>query len=83
MRKFLVVLMLSLMLPISARAEDTSFARGVNVVYYGSDGHDTEAIDELLETLQAMNVDSILLTYPIYLDGWQGSQIREVLSLMA
>jgi hypothetical protein len=71
-------MVLAALLPVSTQAEESSFARGVNVVYYGSDGHDPEAIDELLETLQGMNVDSILLTYPIYLDGWQGSQIREV-----
>jgi hypothetical protein len=78
MRRLFVFLILALMLPVSARAEETPFARGVNVVYYGSDGHDPDAIDELLETLKGMNVDSILLTYPIYLDGWQGSTIREV-----
>ncbi|CAN5536080.1 hypothetical protein BH09CHL1_BH09CHL1_10220 [soil metagenome] len=78
MRKLLLVVVLAALLPGSVRAEETSFARGVNVVYYGSDAHDPEAIDELLDTLKGMNVDSILLTYPIYLDGWQGSTIRDV-----
>lgn len=78
MRKLLLVLMLAALLPLPAKAEASAFARGVNVLYYGSDAQDTEGIAQLLDTLKGMNVDTILLTYPLYIDSWQGSTIREV-----
>lgn len=78
MRKLILVLLMALLLPSPAHAEETPFMRGVNVVYHGSDARDPEAIQHLLDTLNGMNVDTILLTYPIYIDSWSGSTIREV-----
>jgi len=77
-RKALLVLLLAMLLPKSAGAEDVSFARGVNVLYYGSNAEDTKGITHLLDNLKEMNVDTILLTYPLYIDDWRGSTIREV-----
>lgn len=78
MRTLLVVLLLAMSIPQPAGAMETPFARGVNVLYYGSDAQDTEGIAALLDTLKDVNVDTILLTYPLYIDSWQGSTIREV-----
>jgi hypothetical protein len=79
-RTALVALLLLVLIPSqsSAHASNEPFNRGVNVLYYGSDAQNAKGIAELLDTLKRMNVDSILLTYPIYIDDWRGSTIREV-----
>lgn len=49
--------------------------RGVNVYYQGFDAASTDAIDALLADLRAMGVTTVLLTFPIYIDALDGSEV--------
>lgn len=50
-------------------------ARGVNLYFSRHDATNPDAIDALFTDLRAMHVDSVLITYPIYIDSIFGNEI--------
>jgi hypothetical protein len=76
MKKLSIILLLAaLLVPVRSVSAQTGMSyRGINVLYYGGSAQ-PEAVDQLLDTLQGMQVNAILLTIPVYIDSWDGNAI--------
>jgi len=63
------------LLPLTSAQSTAQPVRGVNLYVSTYDAADPDAIDELFTDLRAMHVDTVLITYPIYIDSIFGNEI--------
>jgi hypothetical protein len=79
MRRFIVTLVLIVTLllnPAAAQGQSGDIYKGVSLVFHGHDATDGAAILRLLDILDAMHVNSLLITFPVYMDSWNASEIK-------